>query len=364
MTGGRRAGGWRASREPLAQAYDAALLDLDGVVYLGSRAIDGAAAVVGAVEERGMRVAYVTNNASRTPEAVAERLVAMGLPATAADVVTSAQAAARVLVQRFGTGATVLPIGGEGLRAALREAGCTLVASADDRPAAVAQGYAPDLAYADLAEAAVAVARGAWWIATNGDLTVPGERGLQPGNGALVGAVAAAVGHGPAAFAGKPEPALLAEAVRRIGAACPLMVGDRLDTDIEGAVRGGVDSLLVLTGVSTGAELILAPPERRPCYVGAGLDALLDRHEAPLPDGDGWSCGGWRAVARGAEILVSGPPGEGRPVDLLRVTAAAAWAAADAGRPVRQVQLPAAHAPTARAVRLDGLLPAAGGPVG
>jgi glycerol-1-phosphatase len=264
VTAVREPGTLVSSRRPLVDAYDAALLDLDGVVYLGAQPVDGAAGTIAAAKDRGMRIAYVTNNASRPAEAVAAQLVAMGLPAAPADVVTSAQAAARVLVERFGPGATVLAVGGEGLRGALREVGCALVTSADDRPMAVAQGFAPDLTYADLAEAALAVAGGAWWIATNGDLTLPSERGIQPGNGALVGAVAAAVGHGPAAYAGKPAPALLAETVRRVGAACPLMVGDRLDTDIEGARRGGLDSLWVLTGVASGTDLVRAPVDRRP----------------------------------------------------------------------------------------------------
>jgi ribonucleotide monophosphatase NagD (HAD superfamily) len=159
----------------------------------------------------------------------------------------------------------VLPVGGEGLREALRAVGGELVASADDEPAAVVQGFAAELRYADLAEAALAVARGAWWVATNADLTLPTDRGLLPGNGALVGAVATAAGRGPDAVAGKPERALLAEALRRTGATCPLMVGDRFDTDIEGAVRGGVDSLWVSTGVASGADLVRAPGvARRP----------------------------------------------------------------------------------------------------
>jgi HAD superfamily hydrolase (TIGR01450 family) len=270
--------------EPLCRAYDVALLDLDGVVYRGDAPVPGAAAAVAGVRAAGMRVAFVTNNASRTPEAVVARLAAVGVPASVDEVVTAAQATATLLATLVPAGARVLVTGGEGLRTAVAGAGFAVVRGAADGPAAVVQGYAEELAYADLAEAALAVRAGAVWVASNLDATIPTARGELPGNGALVALVATATGRRPDASAGKPERALHDEAVRRTGARRPLVVGDRLDTDVEGANRAGCDSLLVLTGVTDVAGLLAAPPERRPTYVAADLGALLVPYP---PAGDG-----------------------------------------------------------------------------
>jgi HAD superfamily hydrolase (TIGR01450 family) len=220
-----------------------------------------------------MRMEFVTNNASRTPAAVVEHLARAGVPATEAEVATAAQAAASLLATLLPPPARVLVTGGEGLRVAAAERGYDVVASADDAPRAVLQGYAPGLAYADLAETALAVRAGALWIASNLDATIPTARGELPGNGSLVALVATATGRRPDAVAGKPERALHEEAVRRSGARRPLVVGDRLDTDVEGAVRAGCDSLLVLTGVTDRAALDAATT--RPTYVGEDLRALL-----------------------------------------------------------------------------------------
>jgi glycerol 3-phosphatase-2 len=255
--------------------YDVALLDLDGVVYRGAEPVPGAAAAVAAARAAGMRMAFVTNNAARTPAAVVAALAAVGVPATEAEVVTAAQAAATLLASYVPSGARVLACGGEGIRIALAERGYVLVATADDEPAAVVQGYDPRLAYADLAEAALAVRRGAVWLATNLDATIPTDRGELPGNGALVALVAAATGRRPDASAGKPERALYDEAVRRSAARHPLVVGDRLDTDIAGANRAGYDSLLVLTGVADQAALDAAPDGQLPTYAAPDLAGLL-----------------------------------------------------------------------------------------
>jgi len=176
--------------DPLDTAYDVALLDLDGVVYLGGTAIPGAAQALRKAHAAGMRLAYVTNNAFRTPAAIAALLTSFGAPATAQDVVTSAQAAARLLAERLPAGAPVLVIGGSGLRMAVRERGLRPVSTAMDRPQAVVQGYWPDLSYSLLAEGGLAVAAGALFVASNGDLTLPGRRGRQPGNGSLVQVIA------------------------------------------------------------------------------------------------------------------------------------------------------------------------------
>ncbi|KUL33935.1 HAD family hydrolase [Streptomyces sp. NRRL F-4489] len=312
----------------LSAAYDTALLDLDGVVYAGGQAIAHAVASLTTARDGGMRLAYVTNNAARTPEAVAGQLSGFGLPTEAAEVITSAQAVARLIAEQVPAGSRVLAIGGEGLRVALRERGLVPVDSADEDPAAVVQGYDPALDWAALAEAAYAVQRGVPWFASNTDLTIPKERGIAPGNGALVEVVRIAAGGSPQ-VAGKPLPPMHRETVLRTGARRPLVVGDRLDTDIEGAWNGGVDSLLVLTGVTTPAELLAAPPQHRPTYVAADLRGLLAPQPEVTGDGTGFRCGGWRAEAAGAELVLDGA---GEPLDGLRALCAAAWSAAGDGQ--------------------------------
>jgi glycerol-1-phosphatase len=319
----------RGTGEPLASLYDVALLDLDGVVYLGGAAIPGAAEALGKAAAAGMRLAFVTNNAYRTPSAVAARLAELGVPARVTDVVTSAQAAARLLAERLPAGSPVLVVGGMGMRVAVRERGLRPVSVASERPAAVVQGYAPDIGYGLLAEAALAVANGAWFVASNGDATLPTPRGRQPGNGALLQVIITATGQRPV-VAGKPEPPLHAEAVARTGARHPLVVGDRLDTDIESAVRSGEDSLLVLTGVTHPVDAVLAPPHCRPTYLAEGLAGLLVPHPAVTREDGEFRCGGWRArrvgSGPGGGVSVSG---SGAPVDGLRAVCAAAWSAGE-----------------------------------
>lgn len=313
----------RGCDRPLAVAYDVALLDLDGVVYVGSAAVPGAPEALREAAALGMRHAFVTNNASRTPAAIAAHLTRLGVPATAADVVTSGQAAARLLARRLPPGARVLVVGGNGLRIALRERGLRPVSAFAERPAAVVQGFSPDLSYALLAEGALAVTAGALFVAANADVTLPTARGTEMGNGSLVQAIAAATGQSPV-VAGKPEPPLHAEAVDRTGARRPLVIGDRLDTDIEGAVRAGADSLLVLTGVSRPADVLLAPPRQRPTYLAAGLAGLLRPHPQVTAADGAQQCGGWAArLDEDSQRL--GLTGSGAPMDGLRALCAVAW---------------------------------------
>ena len=311
------------SAEPLDTAYDVALLDLDGTVYLGGAAIAGAPEALRKAAAAGMRLAYVTNNASRTPAAIAALLVGFGVSATPQDVVTSAQAAARMLAERLPAGAPVLVVGGSGLRMALRERGLRPVSTAAERPQAVVQGYAPGISYSLLEEGGLAVAAGALFVASNADLTLPTRRGSQPGNGAFIQVIATATGVRPL-VAGKPEPPLQKESVLRTGAKHPLMVGDRLDTDIEGANRVGLDSLLVLTGVTGPAEAILAPPGQRSTYLAEDLAGLLEPHPAVTSRDGTHRCGGWAARLDGDRLELTG---DGERMDGLRAACAAAWAA-------------------------------------
>ncbi|MET9918479.1 HAD hydrolase-like protein [Streptomyces sp. NPDC006435] len=320
--------GPRGSSTALYEAYDTALLDLDGVVYAGGRAIVHAVDSLGTARDGGMHLAYVTNNALRTPAAVAEHLTELGIPAEPTDVITSAQAVARLMADQLPAGSRVLVVGGEGLRVALRERGLVPVEYADDEPVAVAQGYGgPDMAWGRFAEAAYAIARGATWFASNTDLTIPGARGIAPGNGAAVEVVRIATGAEPQ-VAGKPLQPMHRETVLRTGAERPLVVGDRLDTDIEGAFNGGVDSLLVLTGVTDAARLVAAGPRHRPTYVDADLRGLLTGQPEVTETGHGFVCGDWTASARGDELVLEG---DGNVLDGLRALCGAAWSHAGDG---------------------------------
>ncbi|MER6101444.1 HAD hydrolase-like protein [Streptomyces sp. NPDC001832] len=333
----------RGSSTALNEAYDTALLDLDGVVYAGGHAIVHAVDSLGAARDGGMHLAYVTNNALRTPAAVAAHLTELGVPAEPVDVITSAQAVARLMADQLPAGARVLVVGGEGLRVALRERGLVPVESADDEPVAVAQGYGgPDMTWGRFIEASCAIARGVPWFASNTDLTIPSARGIAPGNGAAVEVVRIATGAEPQ-VAGKPLLPMHRETVLRTGAERPLVVGDRLDTDIEGAFNGGVDSLLVLTGVTDAAQLVAAEPKHRPAYVDADLRGLLTGQPEVTRTGDGFGCGGWTASVRGDDLVLEG---EGDVLDGLRALCGAAWSYAgdgscglDAGKVVARLGL-------------------------
>ena len=318
---GQNAEGLRSCPVALSEAYDVALLDLDGVVYIGPDAVPGATDELMRVRRAGMRVAFATNNASRPPEAVAAHLSALGIDATAADVVTSAQAVAGLIAERFGAGTPVFVMGGAGLVEALRQRGLVPVQGQGEEAAVVVSGYHPDLRWGTVVEATIRVGRGVPWYASNTDMTLPTPEGLGPGSGALVQAVSGVTGRRPV-VAGKPEPTLFEECVRRTGASRPLVVGDRLDTDIEGAQRAGMDSLLVLTGVTGLSELTAAQPHERPSFLGRNLDALLRPQPLPRRSGEGWGVGGWQAHVSEGRLWVSG---EGDPDDWWRVVAQMAW---------------------------------------
>jgi glycerol 3-phosphatase-2 len=292
------------SPRPPSDVYDVALLDLDGVVYVGPDAVPGVPAALAAVRAAGMRLGFVTNNAARPPEDVARHLAELGVPAEPDDVITSSQAAAAVVADLLGPGAPVLAVGGPGVPAALRAAGLTVVEQAEDSPAAVVQGYGPEVGWQQLAEAVVAVRDGARHVATNTDATVPSPRGPLPGNGAMVAVVSAVTGQAPL-VTGKPDPAMHAECVRRTGARRPLVVGDRLDTDIEGARRAGAASLLVFTGVTDARMLLAAGPLHRPDLLSADAAGMLTPHPAVVADGTGTHCGGWSVrPAEGEDVLL------------------------------------------------------------
>lgn len=308
--------------DSLVGGYDLVIFDLDGVVYLIDKPIAGAAEAVERLRRDGVPVAYATNNASRRAADVAALLTGMGVAAEPAEVLTSAGAAAAVLAEKLPAGAPVLVVGAEALRAEVRDVGLTPVGTFEEKPAAVVQGYGPDVGWRVLSEAALAVRAGATWVATNTDRTLPSPRGPLPGNGSLVAVLRTALDRDPDLIVGKPQPALFTTAASLSGSTRPLAVGDRLDTDIQGAVGAGMDSLLVLTGVSGPADLLAAPPERRPTYVAADLSALFrpaDESKLPLLADES---GGWRLAREGDKVTLSGA---GDPVTALRLLCAATW---------------------------------------
>lgn len=320
----------KACESALWDAYDLAILDLDGVVYVGPDAVPGSVDHLAAARAAGMRLAFVTNNAARPPDAVAAHLTELGVPAEPADVVTSAQAAARMLARRLDTGATVFVIGGEGLFVALDEQGLRPTQSFDDQPVAVVSGYHRDLTWGTVSDGAILVDRGLTWVAANTDRSVPTPHGRGPGNGMLVETVAAFTGRTPE-VAGKPLPLLFEETVLRVGGRRPLVVGDRLDTDIEGANNSGHDSLLVLTGVTGLEELVAAEPRLRPTYLATDLAGLGARHPVPEITDAGMRCGGWTAVVEDGRLRVEG---QGGTDDWWRAASVAAWRHRDtAGAP-------------------------------
>ncbi len=317
---------------PLVSRHDLVMFDMDGVVKVGGRPVAGAAEHIAGVRTHGTQVAFVTNNASRTPEQVAQQLTSFGVAATSLDVVTSAQAAARLVVDQHGPGAPVWVLGGEGLRAAVHEAG--LVATDEEsRAVALLSGYGPDVLWRDILHAAVLVRGGLPYVASNTDSTIPTDVGVAPGHGALVRLISEFAGVQPQ-VAGKPAPPLLRETIARAGAGAPLMVGDRMDTDVLGAHAVGVPSLLVMTGVTTVRDLLAAPPRVRPTFVAADLRGLHESHPLPADEapGDEVRLNGWTVHVEHGELLVGGDGAEG---DWLRAMCTAAWAWLDTtGEPV------------------------------
>ena len=310
----------------LVGAYDLVIFDLDGVVLLIDKPIPGAAEAVERLRAGATPIAYATNNASRRAAEVATLLNGMGVSAEPAEVLTSAGAAAVLLAERLPAGAPVLVVGAEALRAEVRDAGLTPVDSLEDEPVAVVQGYGPEVGWKVLAEATLAVRAGATWFATNTDRTLPSPRGPLPGNGSLVAVLRTALDREPDVVVGKPQPGLFRTAAAQSKAQRPLAVGDRLDTDIQGAVTAEMDSLLVLTGVSGPADLLAAPVERRPTYVAADLSGLFrpaDDARVPEPGaGSGRKAGGWRVTRDGDRATLDG---SGDPVAALRLLCAVTW---------------------------------------
>ena len=304
---------------------DVLFADLDGVIYTGEYAVPFAVESLNAVPD-SVRLAYITNNASRTPASIATHLSTLGLRVTADDVVSSPQAAVKILATLVDPGSTILVIGGEGLISEVAQAGFRVTDSAEDAPAAVIQGFAPTVGWVHLAEASFALHRGIPWVATNTDWTIPVARGVAPGNGTLVSAVHLAVGRLPV-FAGKPEKAIFDVAAERFNAHNPLVVGDRLDTDILGANRAGMRSALVLTGIDGPKQVLAASEDHQPTYILSDLRELSQ----PYPEAIVSEKNGVTTVSVGKSVVtmsgntVRAKKRGSNPVDLLRAGATAIY---------------------------------------
>ena len=301
--------------------YDAILLDLDGTVYRGAEPVPEAPDVVNELRQAGHAVQFITNNASRTPDDVAAHLTNLGLRATPEEISTSAQAAVALLAAQLPPGVAVLVVGTDALAEAVSSVGLRPVIAVSEQPAAVVQGHSPATGWARLAEACLAIRGGAMWVACNVDRTLPTERGLLPGNGAMVAALRTATDREPA-VAGKPGRALLDTAMNRTGARRPLVVGDRLDTDIAGARAAGLDSLLVLSGVDDVSALLAASPEQRPSYLGADLRVL----RGPLERARIRVRPGWRVELASGGLLLCGDRPASDPLDAVRTLCVVWWA--------------------------------------
>ncbi len=287
----RRGSDLRASETPLCEAFDGALMDLDGVAYQGTDPIAHAADSVTAAQQAGMKTAFITNNASRTQASVAEQLTSLGFTVEPSMIMTSAMDAVAVMGERLEPGAKVLVVGGEGLTTAVTDGGFEVVTSADDDPVAVVQGFAPTVGWEQMSEAAYALVKGAQFFATNLDATLPTERGFALGNGSLVKAVEHAT-RTRATAAGKPLPGIFTRGAALIDAERPLGIGDRLETDVAGAIGAGIPSLHVLTGVHQARDVILAPRGQRPAFLARDLRGLVEPHPRPKHHADGtWTCG-------------------------------------------------------------------------
>lgn len=262
--------------------YAAVILDLDGVVYIGPDAVPFAIEALNDFSAQGALLTAATNNANRPAALVAEHLQDLGLRISAEHVMTSAQATARHLAAKLPAASAVLAVGGDGVEQSLRDAGLTPVRATQDlatnsdianRVKAVVVGYGPAVAWFDLATAHWAIERGRPWFATNADPTVPLQFGRAPGNGAIVGLLRTSTSTEPTII-GKPEPALFDALADQVQTRDVLVIGDRLDTDIDGARAARMESLLVLTGVHEPSDLAKRPTETWPTYVAQDLRSL------------------------------------------------------------------------------------------
>lgn len=339
----------RCASEESGAPIDCVLFDLDGVVYHGPDPITGAVEAISWLHEQSIPVSYVTNNATRTAEVVADHISTLGIRTSPAEVTTSAQVLAGQLAAKFGTGASVYLVGTTGLATALEAEGLRVTRTLDDDPVVIAQGLDPDITYQMIVRACEAITSGIEWWATNPDYSMVGPRSRVPGNGAFIDMLSRLTGAQPTVV-GKPSPHMMEFAAHRIGAERPLMVGDRLDTDIEGGNSAGFETALVLTGVHDIHDALRAGPGRRPTYILPSLRSLgtlivgsdparaeerPESSETPLP-----SAGGDSAECRIVDGQLRLDESSRAEVSAVQNALRSAWAATDRGEDIRPGNLP------------------------
>lgn len=256
----------------LVKTYKGYLIDLDGTMYLGTERINEACDFVNALNEKQIPYLFVTNNSSRTPAQVAAKLRDFDIACTEDQVFTTSMATANYMYD-LNKGDTVYVIGEEGIRQALQEKGFTIK---EENPDFVVVGIDRSVTYEKFAIACLAVRNGATFISTNGDISIPTERGFLPGNGSLTSVVTVSTTVKPI-FIGKPEKVIMEQAQKKLGIAKEdtIMIGDYYDTDIMAGMNAGIDTLLVHTGVTT-AEL-LKGYDRKPTYAINSLKEWMER---------------------------------------------------------------------------------------
>lgn len=235
--------------------YKGYFIDIDGTMYKGSEIIEGAIEFIEYLNENNKDYLFVTNNSSKTPAEVAEKLNNMGFNTSGEHVITSAMATAGYISEES-PGASVYMVGGSGLKSSLSDAG--LVIKEDQNVDYVVMGLDVNISYEKLSVACLAVRNGAKFISTNKDVSIPNERGFLPGNGSLTSVVSVSTGQTPI-FIGKPETIIMEQAVEKIGLSkeeC-VMIGDLYDTDILAGINSGIDTLHVQTGVTSLEEINL-----------------------------------------------------------------------------------------------------------
>jgi glycerol 3-phosphatase-2 len=260
----------------LLRGYDQVILDLDGCVWIGGEPIEGSVEAIAALREAGKRVAFVTNNPRKASEDYVRTLWGIGVQASIADVVTVAGAMQHLLAETR-HGRTAFVIGTDALRDHVADAGVKVLNGTDlaTRAEIVIVAGTDDLVYEDLRVAALALRRGADFLATSRDPTHPMPDGLWPGTGAILAALEYATER-TAQVVGKPEPQLVLTAIDRMGEGRTLAVGDRLDTDVAGAAKAGVDAALVLTGGTSAEEAAaIADGDPRPVAIAEDLASLV-----------------------------------------------------------------------------------------
>ncbi|MFY9262014.1 MAG: HAD-IIA family hydrolase [Actinomycetaceae bacterium] len=321
----------------LSAAYDLILSDLDGVAYRGAQSLPHVAEGYATARDNGTRIVFATNNSARTPQTVAEHLNTLGIKATPADVYNSARTGVAQLATLIPAGSKVLPVGSDGVRVALKQGGFEIVTTAAEKPAAVLQGLDPEVTWTQLSQAAMAISAGAIFVATNMDATLPKEEGDYLGNGSMVAAVTNATGVVPYS-SGKPEPNMYQLAVRETGGKRPLVIGDRLNTDIAGANRSNYDSLHVLTGVNTMRDIMLAIDIERPTYLGFDMRSLNEPAPAITVNNGSAQVGDALVTLEGTSLYLNGEllthkSAVSLTLDQYRAVVATVWHAIDQGTP-------------------------------